>query len=165
MIDYLDVLDERHVPIRRRALAALGPKVLRLAAERSAGAYPFLVTPSYTRRARELIGRDALLAVEHKVALGDVVDSRANSRDAIHLFLGLANYRANLLRMGFAEDDLAGRGSDALVDALVAQGDAATAARELRAQLDAGASHLVVNAVPASDRLRILAALAPALGI
>lgn len=67
--------------------------------------------------------------------------------------------------MGFGEDDLADGGSDALVDALVAQGDAATAAKQLRSQLAAGASHLVVNAVPAADQLRILTALAPELGV
>jgi probable F420-dependent oxidoreductase len=59
LVDYLDMLDERGVPTQRRVLAALGPRVLKLAAERSAGAYPFLVTPAYTRRARELVGPDA----------------------------------------------------------------------------------------------------------
>ena len=165
LVDYLDVLDERGVPKQRRVLAALGPRVLKLAAERSAGAYPFLVTPAYTRRARELVGPDALLAVEHKVALGDSASTRAAGRDAIEVHLGLANYLVNLTRMGFGEDDLAGSGSDALVDAMVAHGDAATAAEQLRTQLDAGASHLVVNAIPNADRLPILTALAPALGI
>jgi len=79
--------------------------------------------------------------------------------------LGLANYRANLTRMGFGEEDLADFGSDTLVDALVAQGDVATAARQLRNQLEAGASHLVVHAVPTADRMRILTALAPELGV
>ncbi len=161
VVDYLDLLDERGVPKQRRALAALGPRMLKLAAERSAGAYPFLVTPAYTRRSRELLGPDALLAVEHKVALG----TRAAGRDAIKVNLGLANYRANLTRMGFGEEDLADGGSDTLVDALVAQGDAATAAKQLRTQLEAGASHLVVHAVPPADRMRILTALAPELGV
>ena len=67
--------------------------------------------------------------------------------------------------MGFGEEDLADGGSDALVDALVAQGDAATAAKQLRTQLEAGASHVVVHAVPTADRLRILTALAPELGV
>jgi probable F420-dependent oxidoreductase len=165
LVDYLDVLDERAVPKQRRALAALGPRVLKLAAERSAGAHPFLVTPAYTRRARELVGPDALLAVEHKVALGDPTSTRAAGREAIQVNLGLSNYRANLSRMGFGEHDLADGGSDALVDAVVAQGDAATAAKQLRTQLDAGASHLVVNTVPGTDRLSILATLAPKLGI
>ncbi|GAA1267051.1 LLM class F420-dependent oxidoreductase [Pseudonocardia aurantiaca] len=165
LVDYLDVLDERGVPKQRRVLAALGPRVLKLAAERSAGAFPFLVTPAYTRQARELIGPDSLLAVEHTVTLGDPTSTRAAGRAAIQVNLGLANYRVNLTRMGFGEDDLADRGSDALVDALVAQGDAATAAEQLRSQLNAGASHLVANAVPSADRLPILTALAPELGV
>jgi probable F420-dependent oxidoreductase len=165
LVDYLDVLDERGVPKQRRALAALGPRVLKLAAERSDGAYPFLVIPAYTARARELLGPDALLAVEHKVALGDPISTRAAGRQAIQVHLGLANYRANLIRMGFGEHDLDDRGSDSLVDALVAQGDAATAAKQLRTQLAAGASHLVVHAVPSADRLPILTALAPELGV
>ena len=166
VVDYLDVLDERGVPKQRRVLAALGPRMLKLAAERSAGAHPFLVTSAYTRRARALIGPDAMLAVEHKVALGDLHSTRGAGRENIAANnLGLANYRANLMRMGFAEEDLAHDGSDELIDALIAQGDAATAAKQLRAQLEAGASHLVVNALPSSDRLPILTALAPELGI
>lgn len=165
LVDYLDVLDERGVPKQRRVLAALGPRVLKLAAERSAGAHPYLVTSAYTRWARELIGPDALLAVVQKVAVGDPTSTRVAGRDAIQVGLGLANYRANLSRMGFGEDDLADRGSDALVEALVARGDAATAAKQLRTQLAAGASHLVVDAVPAADRPRILTELAPELGI
>jgi probable F420-dependent oxidoreductase len=165
VVDYLDVLDERGVPKQRRAVAALGPRMLKLAADRSAGPYPFLVTPAYTSQARELIGPDALLAVEHKVALGDPTSTRAAGRNATHAHLGLVNYRASLARMGFGDDDMAGSGSDALVDALVAQGDAATAAKQLRTQLDAGASHLVVNAIPGAARLPILTALAPQLGI
>jgi hypothetical protein len=122
------------------------------------------VTSAYTRRARALIGPDAMLAVEHKVALGDLHSTRGAGRENIAAnHLGLANYRANLMRMGFAEEDLAHDGSDELIDALIAQGDAATAAKQLRAQLEAGASHLVVNALPSSDRLPILTALAPEL--
>jgi len=165
LIDYLDLLDERGVPTQRRAVAAPGPRVLKLAAERSAGAYSFLVTTAYTRHARERVGPDPLLAVEHKVALGDEVRSRAAGRQAIAVNLGLANYRANVARIGFSEEDLAYGGSDALVDALVAHGDPATAATQLRAQLDAGASHVVVHAVPSADRLRILTKVAPELGL
>lgn len=164
VVDYLDVLDERGVPKQRRALAALGPRMLKLAAERSAGAHPFLVTSGYTRRARALIGPDAMLAVEHKVALGGLHSTRGAGRANIAANnLALANYQANLMRMGFAEEDLTHDGSDELIDGLVAQGDAATAAKHLRAQLDAGASHLVVNALLTSNRLPILTELAPEL--
>ena len=103
LVDYLDALDECGVPKQRRVLAALGPKVLKLAAKRSAGAYPFLVTPAYTAYARQLLGPDALLAVEHKVALGDPTRTRVAGREAIQVHLGLANYRANLARMGFGD--------------------------------------------------------------
>jgi len=117
LVDYIDVLDELGVPKQRRALAAPGPRVLMLAAERPAGAHPYLVTPAYTRRARELVGPDALLAVVHKVVLGDPASTRTAGRKSIQVNLGLANYRANLIRMGFGEDDLADGGSDALADA------------------------------------------------
>ena len=80
------------MPKQRRALAALGARVLKLAAERSAGAYPFLVAPAYTARARGGFGPDALLAVEHKFALGDPINTRAAGREAIQVHLGLANY-------------------------------------------------------------------------
>jgi len=107
-----------------------------------------------------------MLAVEYKVALGDPDNTRAAGRDEIATNnLGLANYRTNLTRMGFTEEDIADRGSDELIDALVAQGDAATAAKQLSTQLEAGASHLVVNALPSADRLTVLTALAPELEI
>jgi probable F420-dependent oxidoreductase len=89
LVDYLTVLDERGMPQQRRVLAALGPRVLKLAAERSVGAYPFLVTPAYTARARELVVPDALLAVEHTVALGDPTSTRAAGREAIQVHFGL----------------------------------------------------------------------------
>lgn len=163
LVDYLDLLDERGVPTQRRVLAALGPRVLKLAAERSAGAHPYLVPAAYTGPAREVVGPDALLAVEHKVALGNRAATRTAGRNTIHLYLGLSNYLANLRRLGFTEADLAKPGSDALVDALVAQGDASSAAKQLRAHLDAGASHLAVQVVGAEDPLPTLAALAPEL--
>jgi probable F420-dependent oxidoreductase len=161
--DYLDVLDDQDVPEHRRVLAALGPRMLELASRRSAGPYPYLVSPAYTRQARELIGADAVLAVEHKVAIGELDVTRAAGRDSIYPHLQLVNYRTNLARMGFTNHDMAGRGSDGLVDTLVAQGNASLAAHRLRTQLEAGASHLVVNAIPSSDRLQTLRALAPKL--
>jgi probable F420-dependent oxidoreductase len=163
--DYLDVLDDCDVPEHRRVLAALGPRMLKLATQRSAGPYPYLVSPAYTWQARERIGADAVLVVEHKVAIGELDVTRAAGRDAIYPHLQLVNYQTNLVRMGFTEDDMAGRGSDGLVDTLVAQGHASSAAHQLRTQLDAGASHLVVNAIPRSDRLQTLRALAPKLGL
>jgi probable F420-dependent oxidoreductase len=166
LVDYLDVLDEHKVPTERRALAALGPRVLRLAAERAAGAHPYLVTPEYTASARETLGAAPLLAPEHKVALGaDPEQARAVARSSVNNpYLRLRNYRANLRRLGYAEDELDNGGSDRLVDALVAQGDPASAAARLRAHLDAGADHVAAHALPdADDPIPALTALAEAL--
>ena len=102
LVDYLDVLDEHDVPADRRVLAALGPKVLRLSAERAAGAHPYLVTREYTRQARAAVGAAPMLAVEHKVALGaDHAATLAVARPAVDQpYLHLENYRANLRRLG-----------------------------------------------------------------
>jgi len=168
LVNYLDVLDEHKVPTDRRVLAALGPRVLRLAADRAAGAHPYLVTPEYTASARETLGAAPLMATEHKVVLGtDPEQTRALSRPAVeNPYLHLSNYRANLSRLGYSDEELGNRGSDRLIDALVAQGDAAAVATRLRAHLDAGADHVAVHAVPdAEDPLPTLAVLAPALGL
>lgn len=168
LVNYLDVLDERGVPRERRVLAALGPKVLRLAADRAAGAHPYLVPSAYTKSAREALGSAPLIATEHKVLLGtDRAKTRLAGRPSVaNPYLSLSNYLANLRRLGFTDADLADDGSDALIDALVAQGDAATAAAQLREHLDAGADHVALHIVPDSDDpLPALAELAPALGL
>ncbi len=154
LVAYLDGLDAAGVPAAERVLAALGPKVLRLAGKRTAGAHPYLTTPEHTRVAREILGAGPLLAPEQKVVLDTDVDrARATGRRTVKFYLGLANYRANLLRLGFTEEDLAGEGSDRLVDALAVHGDAETVAAGIRAHLDAGADHVaiqVLGADPAS---------------
>lgn len=163
LVDYLDVLDEKQVPQNRRALAALGPRVLKLSADRSAGAHPYLVTPEYTKSARETLGAGPLLAVEHKVALGsDHASTLAVGRPAVEKpYLGLQNYRANLRRIGYTDADLDNGGSDALIDALVAQGDPAEVARVVAAHRDAGADHVCLHILPdAGDPLPTLAQLA-----
>lgn len=160
LVDYLDVLDELAVPKERRVLAALGPRVLRLAADRAAGAHPYLVTPEYTASARQTVGDQPLLAIEHKIALGsDHAETLATGRSSVEFYLGLSNYVANLRRLGYTEQDVAG--SDELVDALVAQGTPAAAAEVLRAHLDAGADHVMAHVVPdADDPLPTLSQLA-----
>jgi probable F420-dependent oxidoreductase len=147
MVDYLDRLDAAGVPVEGRALAALGPKALRLAAERTAGAHPYLTTPEHTREARELIGKEVLLAPEQKVVLDSDPDrARAIGRPVVAKpYLGLVNYQSNLKRLGFTDEDLADGGSDSLIDALVAHGDAAAVAARLTAHLDAGADHVCVQ--------------------
>ena len=151
--DYLDRLDSAEVPRDRMVLAALGPKALRIAAERTAGAHPYLTTPAHTAFAREVMGEGVLLAPEHKVVLDeDAKTARATGRKMVSNYLGRINYRNNLLRNGWAEADLADGGSDALVDALVLHGTPDQVASGLEAHLDAGADHVGVQ-VLGDDRM------------
>lgn len=149
LVEYLDVLDAEGVPIDDRVLAALGPKVLRLAADRTAGAHPYLTTPEHTRRARHVLGHDAFLAPEHKVVLErDPQRARALGRPRVaEPYLGLRNYLANLRRLGWSDEDFADGGSDALIDALVAHGDAPTVAARVREHLAAGADHVAIQLI------------------
>jgi probable F420-dependent oxidoreductase len=169
IVDYLDVLDAEGVPVEDRVLAALGPKVLALAAERSAGAHPYLTTPAHTRSAREVLGDGPLLAPEQKAVLStDPAGARALGRPAVDRpYLHLRNYRANLRRLGYTDADMADGGSDALIDALVVRGDAAAVAAGLTAHLDAGADHVCVQLLtaPGADPLPDLRALAEALAL
>ena len=164
IVDYLDDLDAAEVPIMGRALAALGPKVLRVSAERTAGAHPYLTTPEHTRAARELLGPDVLLAPEQMVIVDDDPQrARDVARPVVRRYLGLRNYTSNLRKLGFTEDDLAGSGSDRLIDELVAHGDAATVAGRLTAHLDAGADHVCAQVLGPDDPVPALRELAAAL--
>jgi probable F420-dependent oxidoreductase len=148
LVEYLDRLDAGGVPRSQRVLAALGPKLLRLAADRTAGAHPYLVTPEHTRRARELIGPGVLLAPEQHVVLdADPARARELARNAITRYLKLSNYTNNWRRLGFTDHDLAGRGSDRLVEGLVGMGDAKQVAARITAHLDAGADHVCVQLI------------------
>ncbi|HYZ57928.1 MAG TPA: LLM class F420-dependent oxidoreductase [Streptosporangiaceae bacterium] len=146
-VGYLDQLDAADVPVTGRALAALGPKMLRLSAERTAGAHPYLVTPEHTREARAILGPGPLLAPEQKVVLEtDPERARAIGRPMVKTpYLGLVNYVSNLRRLGWSDEDLADGGSDRLIDALVLHGDAETVAQGVTAHLDAGADHVAVQ--------------------
>lgn len=147
LIDYLDGLDAAGVPVESRALAALGPKVVKLSGDRTAGALPYLTTPEHTRQAREILGAAKLLAVEQKVVLDEDPDrARAVGRETVrNPYLGLVNYTTMLRKLGFTEEDLADGGSDRLIDALVLHGDAETIARGLHAHIEAGADHVAVQ--------------------
>ncbi|MEU4518241.1 LLM class F420-dependent oxidoreductase [Amycolatopsis sp. NPDC024027] len=146
LVDYLDGLDAAGVPVSGRALAALGPKVVALSGERTAGAHPYLTTPEHTRGTREILGAGKLLAPEHKVVLStDADEARAIGRNTVKYYLGLSNYVANLRKLGFTDEDLEGEGSDRLVDALALHGDAAAIAPGLAAHLEAGADQVVVQ--------------------
>ena len=146
---YLDVLDLCGVPVGGRALAALGPRMLELARQRAAGVVPYLVTPEHTRRARRILGQDLLVAPEQKVVVDGQEDrARALARPRIkHPYLGLVNYTNNLRRLGFADDDLAGDGSDQLIDQLAIHGDAEMVVRGLRKHIDAGADHVQIQVI------------------
>jgi probable F420-dependent oxidoreductase len=125
LVEYLDELDKFGVPTSRRVIAALGKKVLELAAKRSAGAHPYLTTPEHTAQARELIGTSVFLAPEHKVVLStDVEEARAIGRQSVGFYLNLSNYVNNWKRLGFTDADVQKPGSDKLIDAVVARGTA-----------------------------------------
>jgi probable F420-dependent oxidoreductase len=152
LVKYLDVLDAEGVPVERRVLAALGPRVLRLAADRTAGAHPYLVTPEPTRQAREILGPGKLLAPEQRVVLdADPTRARALGRASVKPYLRLTNYTANLQRLGFTAEDVAGEGSDRLVDALVVSGDDAQIRRRFEEHHDAGADHVAVQLIAEPD--------------
>lgn len=165
--DYLDQLDEHGVPQHRRVVAALGPRVLKLSAQRSAGAHPYLTTPEHTATAREIIGPDAFLAPEHKAVLTTDTDrARAVGRKALDVYLGLTNYLNNFKRLGFTEEDLAKPGSDRFIDAVVAHGTTEAVAARLKEHLQAGADHVPVQVLTSADKLvPALAELAAPLGL
>ncbi|MEQ3551487.1 LLM class F420-dependent oxidoreductase [Pseudonocardia nematodicida] len=169
VVEYLDRLDALDVPVQGRVLAALGPKVLDLARDRTAGAHPYLTTPEHTRSARERLGPGSLLAPEHKVVLDDdPVAARTLGRPAVEKpYLGLRNYTTNLRRLGWSDEDIADGGSDALIDALVAHGSAEQVAARLTEHLDAGADHVCAQVVTAGmrDPEPDLRRLASALGL
>jgi probable F420-dependent oxidoreductase len=150
---YVETLIADGVPGGSMTLAALGPKMLRLAADRTAGAHPYLVPVSYTGQARELIGPDPLIATEHKAVLeADPEAARAIGRPRVRRpYLGLVNYTSNLRRLGWSEAAVADPGSDELIDALVAHGDPAHVAEQLTGHLTAGADHVCVQLLAPDD--------------
>lgn len=164
---YLDRLDEHGVPADRRVVAALGPRVLKLSADRSAGAHPYLTTPEHTARARELIGPSAFLAPEHKVVLTTDADkARSVGRRALDIYFNLANYRNNWKRLGYSDEEVTRPGSDRLVDALVAYGTPDEIAARLKQHLEAGADHVPVQVLAKDEKLvSALAELAGPLGL
>jgi len=168
MSAYLDDLDSTSPPVPReeRLLAALGPRMLGLARDRSAGTHPYLVTPEHTYQQRALLGPTPLIATEQAVVLEtDAARARDVAREHLQIYLGLPNYVNNWRRAGFGEDDISSGGSDRLVDALVAWGEIETVVRRLRDHRDAGADHVCVQVLGAPDpttRLEAWRALAEA---
>ena len=146
-------------------VAALGPKMLALSAEKSRGAVPYNVTPKHTAQAAAILGPGKTLAVEQKVTLEtDPARARALGRKELSRYMVLPNYRNNWLREGFSETDLADGGSDRFIDAMVLWGDADTIKNGLRAHFTAGATHVCLQPVhddgDFAARDRMLAALA-----
>ncbi len=145
---FLDGLDASPTPppVDERCLAALGPKMLDLAGERTAGAHPYFTTVEHTRFARERLGSGKLVAPELACVVDtDPVRAKAVARDYAKLYLGLSNYTKTLLDFGFTERDFAGGGSDRLIDAVIPQGSAEQIAEVVRAHLDAGADHVCLQ--------------------
>jgi probable F420-dependent oxidoreductase len=168
LASYVDTLLAEGVPADSLVLAALGPKVLRLAGERTAGAIPYLVPPEHTRQARAILGPGPLLAPEQKAVLEtDPERARAIGRPRVqHPYLGLINYTSNLRRLGWSEADLSDGGSDALIDALVARGSAQEVAAQLAEHFAAGADHVAIQLLAGTDDDLVAGyqRLAPALG-
>ena len=148
-------------------LAALRPKMLALSAEKAAGAHPYFVPPEHTARAREILGKDAVLAPEQKVLLcTDATKARAVARAAMKIYAGLPNYQNNLKWLGFDDSDFGGGISDRLVDAIVAWGDEGAIRKRIQAHFDAGADHVCIqplhpDGLPAPDE-KVLELLSPA---
>jgi probable F420-dependent oxidoreductase len=150
MREFFDGLDAADPPVPRdeRVAAALGPKMLDLAAERSLGTHPYFTTPEHTRFARERVGPDALVAPEVAVVVDPDPDSgREKARGYADLYLRLTNYTSNLLRFGFTERDIADGGSDRLIDAVVPHGSAEAIGEAVQAHFDAGADHVCLQPV------------------
>lgn len=152
MVEYLDRMDAARymaVPPEKdpgRVLAALGPKMLELAATRSQGAHPYFTTPEHTALARAAMGADALLAPEQMCVLStDPVEARAIARGNMKIYMGLPNYWNNLVRLGFTEADREDGGSDRLVDAVVVWGTAQQVADRVAEHHVAGANHVCVQ--------------------
>jgi probable F420-dependent oxidoreductase len=150
MVDYLDGLDAAEVPFpaEARVLAALRPRMLGLARDRAAGAHPYFVPPEHVARARETLGANAMIGVELAVVIdGNPSSARETARRHTATYVNLPNYTNNLREFGFDDDDFAERGSDRLVDAIVAWGDVDEIARRVTAMHDAGADHVCIQVI------------------
>ena len=173
MRDYLDAMDRapstapEPEAAPRLVLAALGPRMLELGAERAHGVHPYFVPVEHTAFARQRLGPGPVLAVEQTVVLeSDPSQARQVARGFALDYLQTENYARNLRRMGWTDADLRGQGSDSLIDAVVAWGDVDRIAVRVRQHLDAGADHVCVQVVAADELdpcLPALRELAPAL--
>lgn len=158
MSSYLDAMDKAPYgsvapASTSRVLAALGPKMLQLAASRTDGAHPYNVPPEHTSLARQLMGEGPLLCPEQAVVLEtDASKAREVARTFLDFYLTLPSYRNNFLRLGYTEEDCKNGGSDRLVDAIVAWGDLATICQRVRAHQSAGADHVCIQVLTADPQ-------------
>jgi probable F420-dependent oxidoreductase len=165
---FLDGIDAaaEPIPVERRIIAALGPKMLAMSARRSLGTIPYFSSVDHTRAARAAVGPDALVIPEIACVLDeDVERARATAREYASLYLGLSNYTNALLAHGFEQADIEGGGSDRLIDHVIPHGSAADVAAVARAHVEAGADHVALqvigpDGVPADEWSRLAAALA-----
>ncbi|MFI6504610.1 TIGR03620 family F420-dependent LLM class oxidoreductase [Nonomuraea typhae] len=174
---YLDQMDQTVIDVPApshpapRLLAALRPKMLELSRDRAGGAHSYFVPPEHTANARAILGPDRLLVPEQAVVIEpDAAKARAIARAHMHHYLRLPNYVNNLKELGYTDDDLAGDGSDRLVDAIVAWGTEEAVVTRIRAHWDAGADHVALqplspNTPDLADAVTQLERLAPALGL
>jgi len=169
---YLDAMEaavfmgEEPDPPAPCVLAALGPKMLDLARDRTDGAHPYFVPVEHTAIARERLGPDKLLAPEQAVILtDDASHARVTIREHTSFYLSTENYRNSLLRLGFDESDLENGGSERLQDAVIVWGDEDAIRKRVKAHLDAGADHVCIQVLQPRGELDLepLRRLAPAL--
>jgi probable F420-dependent oxidoreductase len=156
MVDFLDALDSAEVPFPTdaRVLAALRPRMLDLARDRAAGAHPYFVPPEHVARAREILGPDAMIGVELAVVLDrDPSTARETARRHTATYVDLPNYTNNLRAFGFTDDDFSDRGSNRLVDAIVAWGGHDAIARHVATMQDAGADHVCIQVIRPDDEV------------
>jgi probable F420-dependent oxidoreductase len=150
MSSYLEELDRTTpaVPVDQRIIAALGPRMLGLAKERSTGTHPYLVTPEHSHVARQIVGPDKTVAPEQGVVMeNDPSRARQIGRSHLELYLQLPNYVNNWRRLGYTDDDFADGGSDRLVDGLLAWGGESRIAERVQAHHDAGADHVCIQVI------------------
>jgi len=156
MAEYLDAMDAlaRETPNPtpkapiHSILAAYGPRMLELARDRTGGAKTYHVNVQHTAQAREILGPDAFLAVEHAVLFeSDPDTARAIARDHLHDYLNTPYNIAKFRRLGYAEEEITGGGSDRLVDDFVFWGDLDTIVGKLHGHVEAGADHVAVQVI------------------
>jgi probable F420-dependent oxidoreductase len=152
MVEYLDALDAAGLAPERLVLAALGPRMMELSRERSAGAHPYFIVVEHTAEARATLGPDRLLAPEVAVVLdADAETARATARQYTAGYLAMPNYTNNLRRFGYTDEDFADGGSDRLVDAVIPWGTVEQVAAAIEKHYQAGADEVAIQVLNGGD--------------